>query len=236
LALTLMRTDFYRSLYDDEWTRRAEIRQAAALPTGILVLIAGVLAFYVRNYSFPSGGFGRVAFLAGVAVAALAFGVAIYMVARALFGPKYVRIPWPSQLRDYEEGLIAFYRAKEDGDTLAAQDWGQFLIDRFVAAANRNAANNANSGEYIYKANRAVVVSLVGLALAAIPLLIDLRSAENAPYHVEITNLGDLRYDRLVELEPAGIIDSATDVPETRRTAEADTAFEHRDQNGNAGS
>jgi hypothetical protein len=168
--------EFYKGLYDNEWIRRAEIRQAASLPTGVLTLLAGVLVFYVRSYSFPHGWVSIVFFLA-LAGAIVAFLFALYMLLRALFGPKYKRIPWPSQIRDYQEGLTEYYRNKPGGDAALSEEFDRFLIDRYVDAANRNAENNVNAGEYLYKANRAVAASLIFVVLCALPVVVDLRLA-----------------------------------------------------------
>lgn len=183
-----MSLEFYRGLYDAEWTRRDEVRQAAGFPAGVLTLLAGVLVFYARTYS-DSRTWAATLFVGSFAAALIAFCVAVYMLARSLFGPKYLRIPWPSQIRDYEEGLIKFYRGKPDAEALATRDWETDLIDRYVHAANRNAENNANAGEYLYKANRAVVVTLFVVALGAIPVVHDVRANRDVPQAVEIINL-----------------------------------------------
>jgi hypothetical protein len=186
-----MSLEFYRGLYDAEWARRDEVRQAAGFPAAVLTLLAGVLVLYARTYSLPRTW---MAVLFGVSFTAafITFCAAVYMLARSLFGPKYLRIPWPSQIRDYEEGLIKFYRGKPDAEALVMRDWEAELIDRYVHAADRNAENNANAGEYLYKANRAVVVTLIAVALGAIPVVDDFRANRGVPQAVEIINLESL--------------------------------------------
>jgi hypothetical protein len=183
--------DYYRDLYDSEWNRRDEIRQALALPAGVLTLIAGVLVFYARTFSFPQS-WSTYVFVFSLITAAASFVVAVYMLARAVFGPKYTRIPWPSEIRDHEEALLNYYRKRPGGIPAARDEWEAFLIDRYVAAGNRNAANNANSGEYLYKANRAVVITLISIAAGATPVIVDFRATGQQPYKVEITNLEQL--------------------------------------------
>jgi len=181
-----MSVDFYRELYDAEWIRRDEVRQAIGLPAGVLTLLAGALVFYAKTYSFPKGGMGvATALLLGGAV--VAWLVAVYMLVRSLFGRRYRRIPWPAQILAYEEGLRSYYAGKAGGDAAASKEFDQFLIDRLVDAANRNSENNANAGEYLYKANRAMVVALILTAVAAWPVVLDLRRAQT-PYRVETFN------------------------------------------------
>lgn len=182
-----MSPNFYRELYDSEWARRDELRQGASLPAGVLTLLAGVLVFYARTYSFQHE-IATLVFVAAFAGASIAFLVAVYMLARSLFGPHYRRIPWPSQIRDYEEGLRHYYRGQASSDEIVARELEAFLIDRYVDAANRNAENNANAGEYVYNANRAVVVALIAVAVAAFPVIVDFRSEQQLPQKVEITN------------------------------------------------
>ena len=190
-----MSVEFYRNLYEDEWVRRAEVRQSASLPAGVLALLAGVLVFYARSYSYPPGWISYV-FVVSLAVASSAFMMAVYMLCRSFFGPKYRRIPWPSQLRDYEEGLLRFYKSKGDDATSANEEWEVFLVDRYVDASNRNSENNANAGEYLHKANRAVVVALIATGLGAGPVILDSRTNQTTPQRVEIINLEELRDDR----------------------------------------
>lgn len=181
--------EYYRDLYDEEWARRDEIRQAVSFPSGVLTLLAGVLVFYSQTYGFPTGSAARV-FVAAMAVAGVAFMSSVYFLSRSLFGPKYKRIPWPSELRDFQEGLIAYYHGQAGGEAAAREEWERFLVDRYVDATNRNASNNANAGEYLYKANRAVIVALVATAVAAGPVVLDARAGRNMPQRIEITNLG----------------------------------------------
>jgi len=178
---------FYRTLYDAEWTRRDEIRQAIALPAGVLTILAGVLVFYARSYSFPDV-WTSIIFLLGYGAGLVAFGAGVYMLARSLSGPRYLRIPWPSQIRDFEEKLGEYYDGKEGGAELARIEWERHLIDRYVDAANRNSENNARVGEYLYKANRAVVLTIIAAAITAVPVVVDQRASNSAPQRIEIIN------------------------------------------------
>lgn len=187
-----MTLEFYRHLYDSEWERRAEVRQAASIPMGVLALLAGVLVFYGRSYSYPAGWMSYL-FTISLATACVAFAVAVYMLCSSFFGPKYRRIPWPSQIRDYEESLKKFHGGSCAATTKAVAEWESFIIDRYIDAANRNSENNANAGEFVHKANRAVVVVLIAAGIGAGPVIVDYRVNQSTYQKFEIIKLEDLR-------------------------------------------
>lgn len=193
MAMNTVR-EFFQHLYDEEWSRRAEVREATALPAGVLTLLAGVLLFYVRTYSFPGGWLSTV-FDVSTALAAGAFLAATYSLVRSLFGPPYRRLPWPSEMHFYYEELVCCDQARGGATGGVEQKFEHFLVDRYVDAADRNSVNNANSGEYLHKANRAVVVALVFVAIAAYPIVMDFRHAQREPQKVEIVNAREMQRD-----------------------------------------
>lgn len=181
------RVAFYQYLYDAEWTRRAELRQATALPAGVLTLLATVWVYYARAYH-PQTGVLSILLLVSLVGIALAWGLALGMLARSLFGPVYRRLPWPSDVFKFEEGLRSYYAHAPEGPGAETAEFNAFLIENLIEAANRNSENNVNSGEFLYKANRAVAVGLVFVALGAVPVVLATRRVQPTP-GAEVVNI-----------------------------------------------
>jgi hypothetical protein len=161
----------YKGLYDAEWSRRAEIHQAAGIPIGVLTLLAGAIVFLERDY-MPTHTWLDLAFASALILASLGFLISAFMLVRCLFGWRYRRIPWPSQVRKYHEEWNAYKQARPEVDGTPREALNGLLIECYIDAADINSVNNVNSGEYLFKANRALIVALIFFALAIIPVVV----------------------------------------------------------------
>jgi hypothetical protein len=179
--------ELYEKLYDAEWARRDGIQSAASVPIGVLTLIGGAMSVLVKNIDGAAPILERMFWIA-LAAAAVAFARASYFLVRCFVGPEYERIPLPSALRAYHRGLQAHYRAL-GRPIQAREDFESFLTEHYIQAGDQNAVNNVNRGEYLYKANRSLVATLLATVLCAVPVGIHLRTRSPKVQEVRIVNL-----------------------------------------------
>lgn len=177
----------FERLYQAEWDRRNAIQGDTSLPLGILALLGSGLVVLVKEYD-GDGTWLDGLFWGGFAAAAAAFTVASYTFVRSFHGYAYLRLPFPSELKEYLDGLRAHHRAVGT-PLLADRAFEDFLEQRLIEAADQNAANNVNRGAYLHKTNRAIIVTLVAAVFAAVPYSIRERTREPRPQRIEITRI-----------------------------------------------
>lgn len=127
-------------------------------------------------------------FWGALTAACVAYAVAIYMLVRSFHGHVYRHLPFPSELKEYHDGLRAHYEALGT-PLLADREFESFLEQRLVDAADRNTENNLERAEYLRQANRGIIVAVMALTCASVPYSLHERTKEAAPQKLEITNL-----------------------------------------------
>lgn len=184
-----MRLTFYQQLYETEWQRRDHVQSAVSTPLSVVVLVGTALAVLAQEFE-ARHPFLATTFWAAFTVAAVTFGIAVYMLVRSFYGYLYQRIPLPSQLLAYHEGLQAHYTALGTPG-LADQEFDLYLRQRYVDAGDRNAVNNVNRGEYLHQGNRALILSLCALVCCAVPHVISKRLSDPEPQKIELVTVGE---------------------------------------------
>lgn len=150
---------FYQHLYETEWQTRDHLQAAVSTPLSVLVLVATGLVLLAQNFRTDHHGL-EIVFWSAYAVAAAGFMVAVYMLIRSFHGYVYRRIPLPSQLLAYHEGLLRHYTAL-GRPGLANDEFDLYLRQRYVEAGDRNAVHNTNRFDYLHQANRGIILSLL---------------------------------------------------------------------------
>lgn len=181
-----MDQDLYARLYDAEWERTDQLQNAVGTPMGILVLLGGALLVLAQQFKSDQPAL-EYTFWPLYVLACSAYLIAAYMAVRSYHGYEYRRIPFPSTLVRYYQGLREHHtRAGTPG--LAETEFAVYLTDRYVVAADANSVHNANRSEYLHKANRALVVAVIATAACAVPHTIALRTAAPEAQRIEIVN------------------------------------------------
>ncbi|HEX6750592.1 MAG TPA: hypothetical protein VF092_25100 [Longimicrobium sp.] len=141
----------------------------------------------MKEYN-DGGGILDLLFWVGFAAASLGLVLGIYMLVRSFYGYVYSHLTFPSELKQYWDGLRAHYSAV--GTPLVAdREFEAYLQDLLIKATDRNAAINVNRAEFLRKANRAIILVLIASGITAIPYSIRERM-KNEQAAVEITRRG----------------------------------------------
>ncbi|HEX2201748.1 MAG TPA: hypothetical protein VHG91_00545 [Longimicrobium sp.] len=163
-----------------------QLQAAASTPITVLTLLGGGLVVLAKSLDSSDPRF-LVPF-AIFCVTALVFACAsAYCLVRSLNGHEYERIPHASQLAVYEAELKRYHR-RVGTPWLAEPASEAFLAEKYVLAADRNAVNNIDRGEYLHKASRRLVYALCFTALAAIPVSIHVKVTPEKPQQIRIVN------------------------------------------------
>jgi len=179
--------NLFEKLYDAEWAHKNSVQGDTSVPLGIVALIGSGIVVLLKDYDARGGVDDRI-FWGALTAACVAYAVAIYMLVRSFHGHVYRHLPFPSELKEYHDGLRAHYQALGT-PLLADREFEAFLEQRLIDAADRNTENNLERAEYLRQANRGIIVAVMALTCAAVPYSLHERTKEAAPQKLEITNL-----------------------------------------------
>jgi hypothetical protein len=182
-----MDVERYKEFYEHEWQRHEHLQSAVSIPISVVTLLAGGLALMAKGFESDSSSLVW-SFWSGAGVAAVLVGVSVYLLIRSVHGYRYQRIPYPIELALHHRHLKEHY-AKQGKPGLADPAFEQYLTDRYIAAADRNAVNNMKRDEYLYRANRFLIYALCLTATAGIPAGIAVKATRPKPQEIRITNL-----------------------------------------------
>jgi hypothetical protein len=218
-----MNRDFYARLYEAEWERMEQLQSSLSTPLGVLVVLGTGLTVLVQQFKSSEADLNAI-FWPLFMCSCIAFAVAAYRLFRSFHGYVYSRIPLPSQLRKYHEGLRAHYTAL-GLPGVAEREMDQYLLDRYIEAGDINSVHNVNRDVYLQKANRALVAAFVAASASAIPYAISVRSTAPQPQQVILAREANAN-ERAVSGERGG----------AARAAQTGAATQHRVQNRAQGS
>jgi hypothetical protein len=181
-----MKHAFYQQLYEAEFQRRDHLQSAVGTPFSVLVLVGTGLVLLAQKFR-TADTLLQTLFWVSYATAVVAFAVTVYMLIRSFHGYVYERIPFPSQILDYHEGLKAHHTAAGKPG-LAEEEFDVYLRRQYIEAADRNSVLNVNRAAYLNQGNRALILCLCALAGCAVPHLVAVRKAKPEPQLFQLVN------------------------------------------------
>ncbi|HEX8246340.1 MAG TPA: hypothetical protein VF541_22745 [Longimicrobium sp.] len=176
-----------KEFYDHEVNSREQLHSAANTPISIVTLLSGGLLWMAKTFGHADPALSW-SFWAGAGVAAVFIAATVYCVIRSIHGYRYERVPHASDLAVHYANLSEYY-TREGKPGLADRAFEDYLMKQYILAGDRNAVNNANRSEYLYRANRWLVYGLSATAVAAVPAGIAAEREQEQPQAVRVTNL-----------------------------------------------
>lgn len=162
--------DFCNEQYFRELDRKASLTNALALPIGIGTLISSGMLFVAKSVGAVETRIELI--VVGLIVAvAISLLVAIICLCKSYLGYTYQYVPTFSNLRAYRQSLCAFYKDSDRADSLSEAEAISYLLDKIISTTQTNFNNNNRKSGFIYLANRALVIALGFLLLAATPVM-----------------------------------------------------------------
>jgi hypothetical protein len=181
-----MRHTFYQQLYEIEFQRRDHLQSAVGTPLSVLVLVGTGLVLLAQKFR-TGDRLLHVVFWSSYAIAGAAFVVTVYMLIRSFHGHVYRRIPHPSQIFAYYEGLKAHYGAMGKPG-LAEEEFDVYLRGQYIEAGDRNSVLNMNRAAYLHQGNRALILCLCALVGCAVPHVVAVRGAKPEAQLFQLVN------------------------------------------------
>ena len=156
-----MDADLYKDLYEFELEQRAHLGSIVNIPIIASTALATAAVTMVLGFSYGDSCLTW-AFAAAMAAFSAALAFAVYCIFSSLLSYEYMKLPKASDLRKHFLDLKAWHH----DEAAAKEDFRQYLNERYAEATDVNNINNQNRGNYIFRANIALAVGMILLAMA----------------------------------------------------------------------
>jgi len=165
--------DFHKELYHIENDRRYTISESLSIPIAIVTGLLSFLFYLVTSFDYTQDGCMECGFLLFAVIGGIPLCVAVYSLIRAFSnlttGFEYKGLPYPKDLLDHRQKLVAYYTQYGKGEPEANEKYQQYLIEKFAEHADHNTLVNDQKTRHVFNAKRSMVYALVGIGLACIP-------------------------------------------------------------------
>ncbi len=180
--------DLYKEIYYREHERRENIRSGLNFPAGIIVILGGVLAFYITN--LPRLNFDILTTFFGITLFGMLIGItwAVYHVFRVYYGHDMYFIATTKKLEDYRKDLQDYYGINDLYDEKTVDELRRFLVDQYIQCSTYNTLVNDKKSAYLHRANRGIIIALISLFLSLFPYTV-LSISTPEIYQVEVINI-----------------------------------------------
>jgi hypothetical protein len=160
--------ELFKEMYYRELDRKDKTNARMMYPTTIIVVLSGIMGYYISNFKFVGFDFCTVVFLIATGVMFIAICWAVYCLIRANFNYGYGYISSAGEIaEDVSDYHVYFEQLGEDmvdeKTDLKIQDR---LLKQFIAAAVVNSGNNNRKHKFIHRCNIGIVIGLVALLLS----------------------------------------------------------------------
>lgn len=204
-----MNFDFIKDQYLFELERKNQLRTSLNLPTGVLIVLGGLLGFFAKEFPYNLSTVITIIFFFFLAASTVLFLIAVYHLIRSFYGRTYAFIETPGELKTYYDELLQHHRNLSDyyksleeyygvepreknypePEELAEQDFQEFLSQKYISATNENTWNNDSKSERLHSANLFLIFTLCSTLVCSVPFLYaDLNKPEKI-HQIQIDNL-----------------------------------------------
>jgi hypothetical protein len=187
--------EFYKSHYELELARKADLTAALALPVGVLSLLVGALVVVAKELHAPFSLVESIV-CAAAGLSAVASLVSTYFLIRTLYNFAYGYVATPLEIQTYQSSLTAFHTGNghpvEEAKQLAEEETLEYVDTEYAKYADRNAKNNDIKSTFLHRANGAIIAALLFGSLAGGAYVFkSISSPEQVP-KVEVVNLKEV--------------------------------------------
>ena len=204
--------DFIKDQYLLEIERKNQLRTSLNLPTGVLIVLGGLLGFFAKDFPYNLSTGTTIIFFFLLATSTILFLIAVYHLIRSFYGRTYAFIETPGELKTYYDKLLHHHRNLSDyyksleeyygveprekdypkPEVLAKQDFQEFLSQKYILATNENTWNNDSKSARLHSANLFLIFTLCSTLACSVPFLYaDLNKPEKI-HRIRIDNFHEI--------------------------------------------
>lgn len=181
----------FREFHTAENDRHDKLNAQLTLPTAIVTVLGGVLAFYLDRFSAirtQDGIHGvQTAFAVCLWLFFGAIAAAILFLILALFHYGYRHTSDPTDIHAYMQNMEAWYITigADEVPEKVERDLRQLMTEQYMECAVRNRLMNSIKAKYLYFSKCAIVAALFVLAASVYPFYKGVKRADQV-YRVQL--------------------------------------------------
>ena len=189
-------SEFYKSQYALEITRKTDLTAALALPAGVLSVLVGALVVMAKELHIP---FNTPESLqaASILLSAAACLFSGYFLFRSLFNFAYGYVPTALEVKLYRDKLVAFHQSnghsRSDAEQLAEVETLEYVDGEYAVNTDRNSKNNDFKSAYLHRANGAIIAAVLAAVVAGGAYVYNSVSSPPPIQKVEFVNIKELK-------------------------------------------
>jgi len=210
-----MQNSFFKECYDAERQQQQSLLSFVGVPIGAISLVGGAAITMFQSFPFDSDALTYI-FLGFTVPALCALAYSICALIRMLVGYKGAWIGSAKEFAKYYQELKDWSDRGERPEGFADKRFEQKLNEKYAEAATHNRDNNKRRSGFLANAMISLVVSVVLVALAAIPYTFAKQQVPDKLYQVELVGKNsDEMEDKMEEsiTEEVGLFGDDDDSP-----------------------
>lgn len=187
--------EYAKDRYNFEHERRGKINGEINLIVTIVIVLAGVVVFFLKNVGLFDSDVNQKWFYSTAGLSILFLVLAVYQIMRSLFGHKYDYLPSPAevygQVRAYEQYYNNEYFKERDSNTkekLTKEKIAEQLLRCYISACDQNTKSNGNKTAHRIRALRCLTISTIFIIFSAPLFFIKYTHPKQDITRVEILN------------------------------------------------
>jgi len=185
--------EHYKESYYFELDRKDKISSNLNLPITILVLVAGVLSYYLNN--LPNLDFSlKSAFLCFLLFSLfVSICFSFYYLYRCLTNYTYGYVSSTEEIDKYINQIHEYNTQVDENRKIDTEDeFVDFLIEQYSKCASMNSQNNKRKTGYLRSTSVSLLIAVIIMTVSAFPFFILKYNSSSQVQKVEITNLKEI--------------------------------------------
>ena len=184
---------FYKEAYFFELDRKDKINSNLNLPITVLVLVVGVLSYYLNNLPNLGYNFSSVVFCLSILILIVNTCVSFYFLYRCFTGYSYDYIDPTKKIFEYVNDIRTYNKQVDKVNTMDVDyELTELFIDQYCRCATINSQNNKRKTGYLRSTSFAILSSVLTLAISAFPFFVLKYQFASEIQKIEITNLEEI--------------------------------------------
>ncbi len=157
--------ELFKEMYYRELERKDRTNARIMYPTTIVVVLSGIIGYYISNFKFVGFDFYTTVFIITTGVMFFAICWAIYCLIRANFNYGYGYVSSANKIAEDVSDYHAYFeqRGEDNIDEKTDLKIQNRLINQFVDASAVNWENNNRKHKFIHRCNIGIIIALVAL-------------------------------------------------------------------------
>ena len=156
--------NLFQGIYEKENERKYKIHAGIVLPTSIIVVLAGALAYVFKN--FPRTALiDFYIHLVLVFLFLIPFGFSIFYLIRVVYNYEYGYITSPKGIWEYINDLHEYYLnvqlSEKTIDKQIREDIDEHLLTQYIEYGELAASNNDRKSYYVHKTHVFIVIAII---------------------------------------------------------------------------